>query len=336
MFQKEMILINFIKKFFLIVFLLLIFSINVEANDIQNENLFFTSDLCLECREVNDNVYEFCQKNNITIINIDKDNFENYKDLISKYNVPLLVYNGEIYSNVNQINSFVEGKSLLILSFLGFFDGFNPCAISILMIFISLLISLNKQKKVLIIGTSFIIGEVLTNFLLGLGLIKLTDYLSGYSFILNIIYILALVICLFIFTINCIDIYNGFSKKNKINNQLSNNNKLRISSIINKYIGSKSLGLISFLMGMIIALLEFGCTGQIYLPSILYMDNNILYLLIYNLFFALPLIIFLFLSYILNKPERIKSFVMENSYLLKIIFNIIILFLSLNIINKLI
>ena len=324
------------QQIFLFFILCLSFCTNVKAETIESENLFFTSDLCLECREVDNEIYDFCQNNNIKIINIDKDNFEDYKDLISKYNVPLLLYDNNVYSDSTQINSLIKGKSFFIFSFLGFFDGFNPCAISILMIFISLLISLDKQKKALLIGASFIIGETFTNFLLGLGLIKLTNYLSEYSIILNIVYIVALIICVTIFIVNLIDIYNGFTKKNIIKNQLSTDNKLKISSIINKYIGSKSLGIISLFMGMIIALFEFGCTGQIYLPSILYMDNNIIYLFIYNLFFALPLIFFLFLSYILNKPEKIKSFIMKNSYLLKIIFNIIILFLALNILHRLI
>lgn len=334
-----MIIIKFFKKVVFYIILSVLFIQDVYAVDL-NENYLITSDLCLECRELK-NVEEFCIKNDITIINIDKkEDFEFYQELINTKNVsskvPVLIYNNNIYTDSSEINKIINGKSIWILSFLGLIDGFNPCAISILMIFISLLITLDKHKKIFIIGFSFIFGEILINFLLGFGILKLTNFLSEYNIFIKVIYLLSLVICLYIFIINIIDIYNGFKQKNKIKNQLNKTLKFKISTIINKNIGAKFIVIMSFFMGIIIALLEFGCTGQLYLPSIIYMENNIFYLFIYNLFFALPLIIFLFLGYFINKPEKIKDFIMQKSYLLKIIFNIVLIFLFLNILVKIV
>ena len=95
----------------------------------------------------------------------------------------------------------------------------------------------------------------------------------------------------------------------------------------------------SLFIGFIIAILEFGCTGQIYLPSILYMEeanfNMVLGLIIYNIMFSLPLFFFLILALIFN-PGKMKENVMKYSYYIKIIVNIVLIILFIQIFLKLI
>ncbi len=328
---------------FLIIFF--IFSMHIVSANSLNKDILFTSEYCLECRNMDIDILEICKERNIEVILTDND--ENrlvLKEFAEENNIapsiPMLYLNGEIYTDSNEIedllaNGEVSIKNPLIFGFLGFMDGFNPCAISILMLFISLLLSIGMNKKTLLVGFSFVIGETISNFLLGMGFIKITESLKTYNIIINSVYVVSLLICLYVFVINIIDIVNGFRKKKEIKNQLSDNVKFKISGILSRNIFSKYIVILSFFMGIVIAILEFGCTGQLYLPSVLNMEGSLFYLIVYNLFFSLPLLIVLIISYIINKPEKIKEFIMKNSYLLKIFLNIIILVLSINILNKL-
>ena len=332
------------KRFLSCVLLLLIILIVPRLIVFADEkDILFTSEYCLECRNLDDDILEACKENNIEIILIDTEEgakkFEEFTSLngIEK-GIPLLYYGGNVYNEPSSIQYALLGNNMnpFIFSLLGFLDGLNPCAISVLMIFISLLVSIGLNKKSLLVGLFFIIGETLSNFLLGFGILKVTESLYQFNIVLNIIYILSILICIYIFVINSIDIYNGFRKNNVIKNQLSDNIKYKSFSVISKHLFSKFLLFIALIMGFIIAVLEFGCTGQLYLPSILNMNGSIFYLVIYNLFFALPLIIVLIIAYLLNKPEQIKEFIMKKSYLLKIILNIVIVILCVQIILKLI
>ena len=70
----------------------------------------------------------------------------------------------------------------------------------------------------------------------------------------------------------------------------------------------------SFLAGLIISFLEFGCTGQIYLPTITFMISKvgwslkpILSLLIYNIMFVIPLIVIALLAVVFTSRGIAKS-----------------------------
>lgn len=68
----------------------------------------------------------------------------------------------------------------------------------------------------------------------------------------------------------------------------------KIHEIIKKISTWRFAILFSFLIGAIVSLIEFPCTGQIYIPIILLIKEQALrgylYLFIYNIFFVLPLI----------------------------------------------
>ena len=310
-------------------------------------NYYFYGGTCLDCKEIEETIDIFCEKNNIEKILLDEEGLEFYKKLFNekecnrKIKTPTLVYQGKIYigkEEVLEVLNKTEEISSIVL-FLGFLDGLNPCAISILLIFSSFLITLEKRKQLFLICLNFIFGEVLCNFLLGFGIFKITNFVSNFDIFSNILYIFTLLICLYVIIINFIDIYNGFKGKEKINNMLSSKVRYKINEIFSKNITSKFLIFISFFIGFIIAILEFGCTGQIYLPSILYMKeanfNMVLGLIIYNIMFSLPLFFFLILALIFN-PSKMKENVMKYSYYIKIIVNIVLIILFIQIFLKLI
>lgn len=305
-----------------------------------NINYYIYSKGCLSCQNLEKYIKT---KEDIKRIEINESNIENIKVYIlenyniEKLSIPTLIYNNKVYIGEKEIKDFFYIKESSIF-LLGFIDGLNPCAISILMIFCSFLLISNKKNKMIFIGLSFILGETILNFLLGVSILKITNFTNQFEKITKIIYIITLIMCIYIIIINSIDIKNGIQKKKEIKNILSFEKRSKIIEIISKNIDSKCLMIISFIMGSIIAILEFGCTGQIYLPTILALDkisiNSIISLMKYNLMFALPLIIFLILSLIIQ-PEKIRDKIMEYSYILKIFMNIVLFLLFFVIFNKL-
>lgn len=329
-----------IKKIIKVILVFLfIFCLNIKADNI--DGYYIYSETCLECENISNKINDFCKDKNIEFIVLKNENMDYIKEISEKYDiekikVPLLIYNGKVYQT-SEVKSFLNNQQNSNLPFilLGFLDGLNPCAISILMIFSSFLITLDKKKQLLFVGLSFIIGETICNFILGLGLLKITNLVSNFSLFLNIIYIFTIFVCLYVLIINSVDIINGFRKNKKIKNMLSLNIRYKINEILSKNITSKFLILIAFIIGFIIAILEFGCTGQIYLPTIIYMNQlnieGLIALLLYNLMFSLPLVVFLLLALIMN-PSKIQKKVMKYSFIIKIFVNIVLIILLIQII----
>ncbi len=72
---------------------------------------------------------------------------------------------------------------------------------------------------------------------------------------------------------------------------------------------------VSFVTGILISLLEFLCTGQIYLPTIVYITGidslrvkALFYLILYNFSFVLPMIAIFMIAYKTNTSRKISEF----------------------------
>lgn len=61
---------------------------------------------------------------------------------------------------------------------LGFIDGFNPCAMWVLLFLINMLIGMNNKKKMLIIGCTFLFTSALMYFLFMLGISNVLSFLA--------------------------------------------------------------------------------------------------------------------------------------------------------------
>jgi len=86
----------------------------------------------------------------------------------------------------------------------GLIDGYNPCAITVLIFFISLLALRKKDRReILLVGTLFTIGIGLSYLLLGVGLFELIsrwkyfDYISKYVYLITSLITLTLVVLTF-------------------------------------------------------------------------------------------------------------------------------------------
>lgn len=211
------------------------------------------------------------------------------------------------------IKRFMEFSPFFIAG-AGLVDGINPCAFSVIIFFMSFLFFVGySRKEIFIVGASFILAVFVTYVVIGLGILGTLRHLSGFVFISRLIYYLTAVLAFILGFISLIDFWQYRKTKNSQNIilKLPDFLKNRITRVINKSLDKRrrsikdifSLIVASFSCGIIVSLLESACTGQVYLPTIVFMLKNsslklraLAYLLLYNVMFIFPLIIIFLLA----------------------------------------
>ena len=217
---------------------------------------------------------------------------------------PLLdvsVIEGSTYNNITGILGF-----LTVLA-AGFLDGFNPCAIAMLLLFVSLL-GFSENKRILIlVSVTYIFALFISYFLIGTFLLNFLIQFKEEAEIINkVVSWFVAVLASFLFLFN---LYDYFMTKNerydKVKNQLPKfiqrfNKKIikRFTAVINDETNKKgliSVLFLTFILGILLSVTELICTGQIYLGIIYgihYLDTVYAYiaLISYNIMFVVPLI----------------------------------------------
>ena len=112
--------------------------------------------------------------------------------------------------------------------------------------------------------------------------------------------------------------------------------RMRINSIIRQGRNQRVYIIGAFATGVIISFLELACTGQIYLPTIIFMRSvpsmqlrANFFLLLYNILFILPLVIVFILAYLGTGSKDLSRFLEKNAAIVKL--GMVLLFLSLGI-----
>lgn len=219
----------------------------------------------------------------------------------------------------------------------GLIDGINPCAFTTLIFFMSYLVYIGRSKREIIyLGISFSFAVFIAYLLVGAGFLRVITNLAAFSVISKIVYIITTCIALVLAILNFIDFFRAKKgQTSKMILQLPLFLKREIHKTIRR--GSKvSFYFISaFLIGLVISILELACTGQIYLPTIVYVSTipNLkfrayLYLILYNLMFILPLIIIFILYYVGATSKKIEYAIKGNVYKVKLITGLFFLILS--------
>ncbi|OGF61730.1 hypothetical protein A2926_02695 [Candidatus Giovannonibacteria bacterium RIFCSPLOWO2_01_FULL_44_40] len=185
-----------------------------------------------------------------------------------------------------------SGQWLLpLIVFSAVIDSINPCAFSILLLTIAFLFSVGQlRSKILSIGGFYIAGIFLVYLLIGLGLLQALHLFSTPHFMSKIGAVLLI-------TLGAINILGELFPSFPIKFRIPHSAHHKMSGLIEK----SSLPA-AFLLGALVGLCEFPCTGGPYLTAVglLYDKATYLigvgYLLIYNLIFILPLVIILLIA----------------------------------------
>lgn len=203
-----------------------------------------------------------------------------------------------------------EGESLILRRFQGFtpwvvavaglLDGFNPCAFATIIFLANLLMVLgHNRQRVLQVGVTYSLTVFVTYLLLGLGIFEIWQTLSAYQLISRVIYgaMAALLLVFAVLSIKDAIQYRKTKKETEMSLGLPKSWRLKINQYLKQSFSQRRLIVAAILSGFVISLIEAGCTGQIYLPTIMYIAREsayrleaLPYLLLYNLFFIIPLV----------------------------------------------
>jgi len=183
----------------------------------------------------------------------------------------------------------------------GLVDGLNPCAISTLIFFISVLALAKVKKRVrLMVGISFIFASFVVYTAMGLGFIYALRQAPSFDLVKKVI---ETCIGLGMIPLAYLSFRDAFRFRKSerpadVSLQIPKKIKKRIHSYMNSRLGVGGPILGGLITGAGVTILESVCTGQSYLPVLMYMLKDDLshfcawsLLIVYNLLFVLPLAI---------------------------------------------
>lgn len=225
--------------------------------------------------------------------------------------------------NVNQNNQTKSQQiiTLPLIAVAAAADSINPCAIGVLIFLIGfLLLSSGKNKRRTIkIASIYIITVYVAYFLAGIGILEVLSKISFLNWVTKAFGIGVAILGL----INIKD-----SIQNKTEGTLAIPTGAK--PLIEKWVYRASLPA-AIILGIIVASVELPCTGGMYLAILTLMANTvsrntaIMYLLIYNFIFVLPLIIITFLFVSGFEAEKMQSYLDRHKRKSRMIMGLVLL-----------
>ncbi len=192
--------------------------------------------------------------------------------------------------NFNSETGRLSFVGLLILILAALVDSINPCAFGVLIFLMICLLNLGSSKRALRYGLIYTFVVFLVYFIAGFGVFHA---LQSFSSITKLVYVLSGILVLGLGLWQFKDVFFPHIGPTL---QISPKAKPLIEKII-------QMGTLPamILLGIVVSLFELPCTGGVYLAIITLLSKSgafpVLYLLIYNLIFILPLIILTSLIY---------------------------------------
>jgi len=211
-----------------------------------------------------------------------------------------------------------ESFSVLAVAISGLVDGINPCAFTTIVFFLSMLAYLRKAAgQILGAGIGFTAGVFVAYYLIGLGLLGAVKSLSvshGLSSALAYgVGILALILAAWSFVDALRYMRTGSAKAVTLG--LPSAVKNRIHAVIRGGLTTRNLVAGSVGVGFLVSILESLCTGQAYLPTIIFINKSqglrshaVGWLLLYNVMFIIPLVAILILAYLGVKSDVLGNY----------------------------
>ncbi|HEY4490134.1 MAG TPA: cytochrome c biogenesis protein CcdA [Candidatus Paceibacterota bacterium] len=231
---------------------------------------------------------------------------------------------GEWLWNISRNGSFL----LPLVAVSALIDSINPCAFSVLIVSIVFLFGLGKSReKIFSYGISYILGIFAVYLLIGLGILQVLHLFNVPHFMSK----LAAILLIIFGAINILEtIFPGFPIKFSIPH---------VAHAKMNILLEKATFPAMFVLGAIVGLCEFPCTGGPYLTvlGLLHDTKTYLsgagYLLLYNLIFVLPLILILAIAGNKFLTDKIKNFQKTNIRSMKIVAGLLMIILAFVILN---
>lgn len=195
------------------------------------------------------------------------------------------------------------GKWLLpLVGVAALIDSINPCAFSILLLTIAFLLSIGRLRSdIFRIGGSYILGLFLIYILIGLGITQALH-------LFNTPHFMAKVGATLLIALGAINLIGEFFPNFPIKLRIPHAAHHRMAELMNR----ASIPT-AFVLGGLVGLCEFPCTGGPYLMILGLLHDQATYLsgfgylLLYNLIFVLPLIVILLIASDRSLLEKVQG-----------------------------
>ena len=218
-----------------------------------------------------------------------------------------------------------QGKWLLPLIVVSsLIDSINPCAFSILLLTIAFLFSIGQVRSNIVrIGSAYIGGLFLVYLLIGFGLLQVLHLFNTPHFMAKVGAVMLLVL-------GSINIINELFPAFPIKIRIPQGAHRAMANLMDK--GSMPT---AFVLGGLVGLCEFPCTGGPYLTVVgLLHDQSTRfagagYLILYNLIFILPLAIILGLASDHGLLFKVNGWQKNNRFIMKVGSGIAMIILAL-------
>jgi len=217
---------------------------------------------------------------------------------------------GEINCGKSSIfNLSPEKYTLPIILSAGAVDGINPCAIGLIILLLGYLIIFAKRPDLVPKLGSVYIGTIfITYFFIGLFFYKFITFLVGLPYYHDISRIIRYFIGGTLVVAGLINIKDFFWYGKGISLQVPEKQRWRLT----RYVQKGTVPATAFL-GLMVTLFELPCSLPLYVGSVGILHENlgvmkaVLYLLLYNLMFVMPLLVIFILILLGKRIAELKE-----------------------------
>ena len=223
---------------------------------------------------------------------------------------------GELVEAETRILERFKGIRGTAVAVAGLIAGLNPCAFATLIFFISYLTMLGRERReILLVGLSFSLSVFVTCFVVGLGLLGVVEAVVAIPSVSRAVYVIALLLAAALGVLSLYDyVLCRRGRTSAMVLQMPGFLKERVRGVIRKEVKVSRYVLAAVATGFVVSLLELSCTGQVYLPTILFVSrfselrlNAMGYLALYNFMFIVPLLAVFGLVCFGTGSERLSS-----------------------------
>ena len=209
----------------------------------------------------------------------------------------------------------------------GLVDGLNPCAFATVVFFISYLAFMGRRgREVLAAGAAFALGVFLTYLGVGVGVLRFLGSLPFLNTASRWINGLTAALCLILATGSLYDWWQARrGKPQEMRLHLPARLRRWINRAVREGAGMRAFVPVTFVTGVVISVIELACTGQVYLPTILFVlgvpELQVqagVYLVLYNLAFILPLVVVFLLAYFGTTSQQLGLFIHRRAATIKL------------------
>ncbi len=232
---------------------------------------------------------------------------------------PLVVFSGRETQAQTRLARAYEDLGILVVISAGLLDGVNPCAFTVIIFFLSYLAYMGRgRREIATVGIVFTAAVFVTYFAIGVGLAGLLSTAEAWSSTFRrVLYgaTAALVLGAALLSLrDAVLCLKGQTADLVLSLPKFLQSKIRLTISKRARLGLTVLA--TAVLGGLVALFEFPCTGQVYLPVIVFGLHHLPqfvwgpvgWLLIYNLCFIVPLVV-IFVAVLFGlTSERLTSF----------------------------